>query len=352
MDLFTTSSMLAIVQRLRVPGRFLLDTYFPQVVEEESEEIHFDRLLDSLEAAPFVSPLSEAKRGVSSGVRVETFRPAYIKMLDPLDQNARIRRSAGEPVGGNLTPEARRQAALAQLLADHVDAWVRRLEIMAAEALRVGKITVTGDDYPTTVVDFARPAGHTKTLAGAAAWGQAGVSPVDNVEAWADELAAATGAPPDRIVMTADAWKLYAADPKFKDKISTQMRVGTSLADLGLQPGVLGQARWRGTDGSVDFYTYQDTFKDPVDGVVKNLLPAGTVILAATAAVEGVRAFGAILDDDDESERLSAPGVPTALAFFPKSFTTKNPGRRWVLSQSSPLLVPRRPQATLGATVL
>jgi len=350
MDLFATSSMLAIVQRLKVPGRFLIDSYFPDIIEEETQEIHFDRILDNPKAAPFVAPLVEAKRGVASGVRVETFRPAYIKLIDALDPKARIRRSAGEPIGGNLSPEERQQAALARLLADHFDAWIRRLEIMASEVLRTGKVTIVGEDYPETIVDFARPPAHTKTLAGAAAWGEAGVSPVDDVEAWADEVGEAVGAPVDRVVMTTDAWKLYSADPKFKDKISTQLRAGQSAADLGLLPGVSGQARWRGTDGMVDFYTYQDKFQDDA-GAVQKLLPDNTVILAATTAMEGVRAFGAIIDDDDESERLSAPGEAVPLAFFPKSFVTKNPGRRWVLSQSSPLLVPRRPQATLAATV-
>jgi hypothetical protein len=41
-------------------------------------------------------------------------------------------------------------------MADQIDMLNRRLEWMAAQALVNGTVTITGDGFPTTLVDFGR----------------------------------------------------------------------------------------------------------------------------------------------------------------------------------------------------
>ena len=91
------------------------------------------------------------------------------------DPSAPLKRLIGETIGGNLKPMDRREAALNRALTNQVENLTRREEVMAAEALRTGKITVTGEDYATQVIDFQRDASLTQTLTGATRWGEAGL---------------------------------------------------------------------------------------------------------------------------------------------------------------------------------
>mgnify|MGYP000414366440 CR=1 FL=1 len=88
---------------------------------------------------------------------------------------------------------------------------------MAIEALRTGKVTVTGDLYPTVEVNFGRDASLTKALAGAVRWGEAGVEPLDDVQAWSLLVTEKSGATANTLVMDVEAWKLFSASPKPPD---------------------------------------------------------------------------------------------------------------------------------------
>ena len=65
-------------------------------------------------------------------------------------------------------------------------------------------------------------------------------------------------------------------------------------------------------------------------------------LLFGSHALEGVRAFGSIYDED------FAYG---ALAYAPKTWVEKNPSRRHLLMQSAPVVVPARVNALAAAKV-
>ena len=56
-DLFSTDTLIGVVNGLKTPNPALLNRYFPTVAQDESEEIHFDLLKSKRRVAPFVSPL-------------------------------------------------------------------------------------------------------------------------------------------------------------------------------------------------------------------------------------------------------------------------------------------------------
>ena len=72
-----------------------------------------------------------------------------------------------------------------------------------------------------------------------------------------------------------------------------------------------------------------------------SLIAAGSVIVASQD-IEGVQAFGAIQDP-------SAGYV--AVPFYPKSWIQDDPGQRFLMTQSAPLVVPLRPNGSVAATV-
>lgn len=339
-DVYSTGAMTQAVNSIKTPGRFLLDRFFRLQQLEDTEEIHFDVEIDDIKIAPFVHPTMKGVVQGSAGFRTDTFKPAYLKPKDQVRPNDPLRRSIGEPLQGNLSPAERESAQVASLLAKHRQQIERRLEWMAANVLISSTITVTGAGYPTQVVDFQRDAALSVALTGASTWGSGGISPVDDLAGWIDLVADKSGAGPDTVVMTTDAWNLFKADAKFKDQIDIR-RAADSSAELGFKAGVPGSPQFRGTIGQVQIYTYNDKYTDEA-GNTQSLLAAKTVLVVASGAVEGVQAFGAIQD--------AAAGFQ-AVPLFSKSWIEQDPPVRWVMTQSAPLVYPRRPNATFRATV-
>lgn len=336
LGIYDTASMLELLRSLRVVPKFLLDLFFPGSHTSDDEYILFDVEIDNVQVAPYVSPRAAGRVMTDKGKRTEKFAPAYVKPFHDIKPNEPIVRMAGEPLTGAMSAQEREQAILVMKLDLQEKMIGRRLEVMAAEAIVEGKITVTGEDYPTQVVDFGRDAALSVTLAGAARWGEAGVSPVASLEAFVDLVSDKVGAAVNVAVMTTDAWTLFKDDPALEKKLDTTLGQ-TSAVNLGFLPGTPGSPVYRGRIGQVELYTYNDTYEDPEDGQIKSLLPAYTVIVGATGAVEGIKHYGAILDPSAGYQ---------ALERYPKSWITENPARRFVMTQSAPMLVPRRPNGT------
>jgi hypothetical protein len=345
MDIFDLRVLRRVIAELPPAPAFLLNAFFPEVDESTEETIEFHYVKGRRRIAPFVSPLVAGKVVTGDGYEVNSFKPAYVKDKRVFDATVGFKRRVGEKIGGELTPEQRRQAALREATADQIDMLTRRFEVMAAEALLEGKQTITGDLYPTRVVDFKRKPGLRKVLVDVARWGEAGVNPIKNLEAWADEVFKASGKAPTDIVMTPDSWDLLkefmAKDEAAQKLLDTKVRqMSTAMIDLG-PVNVNGDgARLVGYLGNWRLWVYSDQYEDD-NGAEVDVLPPFTVIMTSSG-VEGVRHFGAI---KDEKAGLQA------MQFFQKSWVDEDPPVRWLLMQSAPLIVPYRVNATLGATV-
>ncbi len=342
MDIFSTHVLNRVVEHLDRPASFLLDTFFPSIQTEDSEEIHFDIDKSKPRLVPFVSPLVEGKVVATEGFETRSFKPAYVKDKRRFDPNAPLKRQIGETIGGNLKPMDRREAALNRALTNQVENLTRREEVMAAESLRTGKITVSGEDYPTQIIDFQRDPALTLALTGATRWGEAGVKVLDDIEDWAGMVQIKSGAAARTVVMDPLAWRVFKADEKVERLL--ELRRGTSNT-LIIDPILRGQAndkaRYVGSVGDFDFWVYNDTYVDD-DGMARNMLPEYTVLLASQGMLEGTRCYG-VIQDEKAGYRASR--------YFTKSWLEEDPAVRWLLMQSAPLVVPYRPNACLCATV-
>lgn len=340
MDIFSTATLAAIVRDLRVPQQGLAARYFGATVQSDSETIHFDTDTTARRMSVFVSPLVAGKIVSSRGFKTSTYRPAYIKDKRVFTANRALRRAMGERIGGgDYSPQQRMEALLVQDLQDQIDTLTRRMEWMAAQTLLDGAITITGQDYPTEVVDFGRDAGNTITLSGVNRWSDATSSPLDDLQDWSTTMIQSTGAALSDVIMTVDVWKVFRDHPDVKELLNRYRSTITVAGDAHNREGLVFQ-------GNVDgfgIYTYSGWAVDPITNVESAYLPAGTVIgCAAPDLVQGVRHFGAIQDVD------SLQAVP----YFTKSWAEEDPSMRFLLMQTAPLLVPYRVNATLRATVL
>lgn len=340
MEMYTTTELLGVVETIPPQISFWLPNYFPRAVNFTTEEIFFDKVSTNRNLAPFVAPNVQGKPMRQRGYKTESFKPAYIKPKDAITPNQMFHRVAGESLGGNtLSPSERWDAAIAKNLADHRRAIERRWEWMACQAALYGSVTVAGEDYPSTTVDFNRLPSHTITLSGTARWGQSGADVIGNIEAWALTIFDDTGFVISDVMVTPDVWAVMKKDPAVLQLFETR-RGSLSTAEIGpLNPSL---SRKVANIGEFDIWVYSDTYKDDA-GVPQKFMPNGTIFMGSAAGMEGVQAFGAILDAEADLQPLS---------IFSKMWNNPDPSVTFIMSQSAPLMIPAQPDATLFAYVL
>ena len=298
MDLFSTDTLVGVVQDLRsrvsaTPS--LLSMFFPALIEEASEEIHFDTEDKPRRIAPFVNPLLEGKLVESLGYATQTFKPAYIKDKRVFDSSRPLKRMMGEALTGAMTPQARMARLLALELADQIQMVRKRKEVMAGEALSLGQVTVDGEGFPTVVVTFGRDAGQTLDIGGGTNdWVDGATkTPMDDVETWSELMLKNSGAAPTDVVFTPSAWNSLRADAKF-DKAVDLRRGGNDNVVSMVAPVNVG-LQFLGHMGQRRLWTYYDWYVNDA-GVEVPVLANGTVLLAS-GSLEGVQVHGAIRDE-------------------------------------------------------
>lgn len=345
MDLFSTNTLVGVVQDLKTPPSHFLDTEFRGTIEDPSEEIHFDVDDSKPRITPFVSPLIAGKVVNDRGFTTKTFKPAYAKDKRRWNPNRPLKRVIGEKLGGSLSPEQRMALLVGQTLEDQLAMLTRREEVMAAEALRLGQVTVSGEGFATVVVNFGRHANLRVTLAGNDRWSvtHADSNPLEDIENWAVEYQTRSGAVPQRVTFAPDAWKAFKARVMQRDewKGLLDYRRASTDATMDLAPGNGAKARYLGTMGQIEFWVYDDIYLDDA-GAEQHLMPSGEVVMTGDA-LDGNRCYAAIQDE--------AAGY-AATRYHVKSWLEQDPAVRWMLLQSAPLVVPFRPNASLGAQVL
>ncbi|WP_288806500.1 major capsid protein [uncultured Novosphingobium sp.] len=344
---YTTAEIVQVVPNLKVAQNFLLDRFFPNLVEFDTEEVAIDVDVGLRRMSPMCSPLVEGKLVEQRRYLTNKFKPAYIKDKRAPDLRKPVRRQIGERIGGELTGEERMMANLNFEMSDQVDMVNRRLEWMAASALTTGTITISGDGFPTTVIDFGRASTLTVALTGAARWGQtlnaAGrdTNIVGQIDAWAAAILKSSGAVVTDLVFTTTPWAKFLQAEGVQGAIYYP-----ALASQGneVNPGsqVKAGAVYKGRWGQYDLWVYNDWYID-ASGVEQPMLADGTVIMSGGEALMGTRAFGMIIDP------RFAYG---AMAYAPKTWINEDPAQQMLMMQSAPLVIPSRVNACLCATVL
>lgn len=337
---FSPDELMPLIPDRFVPGTFLRRMFFPEVFLFDTAEVYFDRVLPDKSMAPFVAPLSPGRIQQPTGYQKETIIPASLKPKNQLTPAEIMGRMAGERIGGELSASDREAAIRERYLLLHQRKFARRDEWMASSILRTGAVTIVGEDYPSTVVNYGRLNTLTKALTLTARWGEVGVSPYSDVDGWLNEVGEASGSGADTVVMDRKAWGLYIADPKASAALDTTLGQ-TAAVTLGFTPTVPGAPAFKGRDGNVEFYVYNDNYDDD-DGNAAKLLPDYTVIVGSRAGAEGVVAAGVVQHAENHFEMGE---------FFPHEWIDPNTGAQWVETIGSRILVPRVVNATMCVTV-
>lgn len=201
--------------------------------------------------------------GSRRGIASEFVEPRTISLRSPVDPNSFLARRYGESLEGDYTMEQRRsmgRADVFQIQEDHIS---RREEFECVAEVLKNCSDISTADFAKSIND------HSATMQQACAY------------------------LPDTIIFSPDAFKGYVALPATQTILRTLIDEPVlrkpsydvpSNRDVAFQ-GFDAQGR--------ELYTYQNYYSDQ-DGVIRGMLPPGTVILANRIGCRGMRAYGAI----------------------------------------------------------
>src|SRR5690606_30507542 len=99
------------------------------------------------------------------------------------------------------------------------------------------------------------------------------------------------------------AWRLYEQDPKLKERRDTTLAMlpGTGVAaNTGVNQELDGGVLMCTLNGGKHrIWVYQQIYKDPVTGVITNMIPDYSVFIATKdPRATGTRHFGTIIDPE------------------------------------------------------
>lgn len=349
MNIYDTATLVQVVPNLLTSQNWLLDRYFPNIVTSDTEFVSIDVDVGLRRMAPFCSPLVEGRMVESRRYQTNTIKPAYIKDKRAPDLRKPIKRMIGERIGGEFTAAEREMLNLQFEMEDQIDNLNRRQEWMASSALVSATVTIEGDGYETTVIDFGRDSELTITLSGSDKWptsplaaGVTNTKPSDNIEEWQTRILQKSGTVPTDLVFTNKSWRAFRLDTSIKDNAITFPALSPFGNQVNAGPQVQKGAVYKGRWGNFDLWLYNDWFINPLTNLEEPMLPDGAVLMASPELM-GTRAYGMIMD----------PAFNYGpMAYAPKTWLNHDPAQRFLLMQSAPVVIPSRVNAALCAMVV
>ncbi len=341
---YSTAQLLEVSRFIKSITPFWLQ-FFPRQINFDTEEIFFDKVdQDYRRLAPLVVPNVQGQALGLGGYSSLSFKPAYVKPKHHVDPNMLIERRAGEALGaGSLSLAQRRDAAIAEILRIHDSMLTNRNEWLAARALIDGTVTLSGENYPTTTVNFQRHSSLTYTLASGARWSQSTATPLADIETARVNANNRSGARIRRLVFGGTAWGYFANHAN----VNLRGTNGILARDMGgfdanvqaMRDAYEGQEYMGYISGSlgggrIELWVDTSKYVDE-NGVEQFFLEQKTVV--GVSDVEGVRCFGAIKDIDAGLRPLER---------FPKMWRQEDPSVEFLMTQSAPLMVPKKPNAS------
>jgi len=337
-DLYGTATLLNVVRVQPVESAYWLENFYGRQINFDTEEVMFDRVTGMRRLAPFVSPVVQGRVMRKHGFETRAFRPAYTKPKHVVDPNRVFSRLAGEAIGGTMSADARWNAAVAENLREERNAIQRLWNWMAAMATIHGEVTISGEDYPTQVVNFGRDASLTRLLTLTARWGEADADPLKDIADLRTAAFMLGGSPITRLTMGLDAFDRFFASEDVKKLLEGKdvARVSDSTMSAFGSPGqpyeYRGVLQGANGQGRLEVYTYNEQYEDEA-GTTQSVMDSYDVV-GTGPGLQGTRCFGAIRD-----KRAGLQAVP----IFPKMWDQEDPSVTYTMTQSAPLMVPGNP---------
>lgn len=325
-SMYETRKMLEMLQQRLEPTMFLKKMFFSNTVQFETKVVDIDIWKGQRRIAPFVSSKVKGKLVERIGFTTHSYEPPYIKIKSLATADDGMDRLPGETVySSNGGPEERVRKLLAGDLVDMEEQILRREELMCADVLDDGILTVVGEGIELTI-DFLMPSDNKITLTGPALWSALSTAnPYNDLRKWKRQIAQKTGRNADVVVLGQDVIENFLNNAIIKEKVALYNQNYGRLDPKMLPEGVTHYITF--PEFGLSVYSYDGLYLDLDTSIEKSYMPRHKVWMGCTSARTNF-SYGAIKD-------LKAGTF--AVSRFPKSWEEEDPSVRYLLLQSAPL---------------
>lgn len=339
-NFYDRRALLDMAQELKRPTTFLTKTFFSRIEEFATASVDLDIRKGKRRAAAYVRRRAEGNLYEKQAFETNTFTPPYLKpkvVITPSDLRKRI---PGESlfVNGGQELSTLAQDFIAEQIAD-IDEQIiiAAIEVQAKQALFDGVVTCYDEKGQVlATVNFDRHADLTYTEQAGDLWSAGTANIAESGRRASRLIRKHSGFGTQMAIMGADAAAKFFTDANLQKALSKDWSARGGLAyDLRPNGGV-----WCGYADGIDYWTYDEWYVDPSDGVEKQLIPAKKVLYAAANAPAS-QVFGA-LELVDQS--MGARAIQT--------YTIDDPQAAVFQIHSAPLCVTKHPNAYAVVTVL
>lgn len=295
MDIFTTRRMLQMITEGNLSNyAWLRDRYFANRITFNSRIVEFDIVgKGDRKIAPFVNPRAGGKAVNRQGFRTVSYEAPEVSPLMITTAEDLMNRMPGENPYSLRSPAERAAEQLGQDLAKLDEIITRREEVMCAEALFTGKITVKGDGYDE-VIDYWKELGDDKPETSLTTKWDASSTTAKQIAKDLRDLRLAmiqsSGFTPTELIMGQKVCNTVL------DKLQDAAMLDMRRVDMGaIDPQHLpqGVTYWgRLKDSGLDLYSYDNWYYDEETDAEVPMVPEDKALLASPS-VRTVVAYGA-----------------------------------------------------------
>lgn len=339
-SMFETRVMLPMVNNEKRASSFLRDRYFGNIVRSDSKKVDIDIVDGKRKVAPFVHPNIGGKAVSHEGFTTNTFETPEVSPLMITTAEDLLNRAAGESIYGMRSPNERAAEQLGRDLAELDKMITRREEMMCSEALFAGQVTVSGEGYDDTTIQYwpsdtsLQPK---TTLTSPNRWGDSNIDPTIALRNVRRIIIQKSGITPRDAIMGKQALEAFLAS--LKNTTLDMRRVDMGLIDPQHLPN--GVTYWGYLkDAALDIWSYDEYYLDN-SGNEQPIVPEKKVLIGSSeASTQMIYGPCALMNNNGDVPVFYAePRVPD-------SWTQKaNPAGRIVQIKSRPLPVVNQVQA-------
>lgn len=334
-DLFSTRTMLPMLDESKPAHSFLKNRYFADERRFETEKVDIDIYIGKRRVAPFVHPKIGGKTVERDGYRTDSFEPPEVSPDMVTTADKMLKRSPGETIYGAGSPQERAAQQVGRDLAELDDMITRREEVMSSEALFQGQVTVKGDGYDEVLRYWpSTPSEQPYLDLGAGNyWNEAGSDPQLNFRNAKRDCVQKSGVQARDALMGTSALDSFLSNTTLKGNLDNR-RIDTGEIDPQMLPDGVTYWGYDKTSG-LDIWTYEEWYIDPETGLELPMVPEKKVLIGSPNA-RTTMMYGCVTlmkGDDNNPEFYALPRVPDSWT------QRKNPAGRIVQLKSKPLPV-------------
>lgn len=343
-DIFSPEVLAKAVSVIPTPASFFKNTFFKTTHSNTTSKVRVDFYKGKRRVAPFVSEISASGVTKKIGYTTEDFETPIVKVKDVTNIGDIIKRGFGENLYGGVTPQERAYDELLRTLSDFENQIARREEVMCAEAMLNGVITIKGEGVDTEI-DF----GFTNKGTVSSLWDAASstADPIADLSAMSLACMKNGYRKPNICVMERSAYAAFikrCTDLGYLDnKFFLNLMIAPRVESENLT--YCGHIN----DPDIDIYLYDEWYIDDWSSdtpLEKSIMPKGKILLASTNVDFSIEYGAMTFTDLDTKDFYTVVGTRAA-----DSWVTKEPDSRILTLNSRPLPIPTEVDSWYVGTV-